>query len=100
MLVLLVHIHVKPESVDAFRAATIENARHSLQEPGVTQFELLQAADDPNTFVLIEAYRSIAAHAAHRETRHYQVWRDTVAGMMAEPRNGVRYESIYPPVAN
>jgi quinol monooxygenase YgiN len=100
MIVVLVHIHVKPEAIDAFRAATIENARHSLQEPGIAQFAFLQTADDPNKFLLIEAYRTAEAQAAHRETKHYQVWRDTVVGMMAETRSGVRYESVFPPAEN
>lgn len=100
MIVILVHVRVKPESVDAFRIATIENARNSLQEPGITQFEFLQAADDPNKFLLIEAYLTTEAHAAHRETKHYQIWRDAVAPMMAEPRSGVRYESIFPPAGS
>lgn len=96
MIVVLVHIHVKPESVEAFRTATIENARNSVQEPGIAQFAFLETADNPNHFVLLEAYRSPEAQAAHKETKHYQVWRDTVAGMMAEARAGVRYEAVFP----
>jgi quinol monooxygenase YgiN len=96
MIVAVIHIHVKPEAIDAFRAATIENARNSLQEPGIAQFAFLEAPDDPSKFVLIEAYRTAEAQPAHRETKHYQVWRDTVTDMMAEPRAGIRYESVFP----
>jgi quinol monooxygenase YgiN len=96
MIIVQVHIHVKPEAIDNFRAATVENARNSLQEPGIAQFALVQMADDRTKFVLVEAYRSTEAQAAHKETKHYQVWRDTVADMMAEPRVGVRYESVFP----
>ncbi|HEX4809457.1 MAG TPA: antibiotic biosynthesis monooxygenase [Bryobacteraceae bacterium] len=96
MIIFQVHIHVKPEAVDDFRAATIENARNSVQESGIAQFAFLQDPNDPTKFLLIEAYRTTEAQAAHRETKHYQIWRDAVAGMMAEPRAGIRYESIFP----
>jgi (4S)-4-hydroxy-5-phosphonooxypentane-2,3-dione isomerase len=96
MLIALVSIHVKPEAVDAFKAATIENARNSVLEPGIARFDFSQHIDDPARFVLIEVFRDEAATAAHRETRHYQVWRDTVADMMASPRSVVRVNSIFP----
>ena len=83
MLILIVHIHVKPECVGAFREATVENASHSVQEPGIARFEFLQQSDDPTLFVLVEVYRDDAASAAHKETAHYAKWRDTVAPMMA-----------------
>lgn len=96
MLIVHVHIHVKPECVDAFMTATRANASASLLEPGVLRFDLLQRADDPARFVLVEIYRDDAAAAAHKETAHYPVWRDTVAAMMAEPRYGVKFNKLYP----
>ena len=96
MLVVHVHVHVKPESVAAFIEATRRNSEASLQEPGVARFDVVQQADDPNRFVLIEAYRDSAATAAHKETDHYKVWRDAVEPMMAEPRRSVKYTSICP----
>jgi (4S)-4-hydroxy-5-phosphonooxypentane-2,3-dione isomerase len=95
MFTILVYVHVKPESVDAFRAATLENARHSILEPGIAQFDLLEQADNPARFVLIETYRNPEAPAAHKATAHYQAWRDLVTDMMAEPRTGVRYEGVF-----
>ena len=86
-----VHIHVKAEFVDAFKEASRENARHSVLEPGMAGFEFFQQADDPTLFVFIESFRAADAPAAHKETAHYQAWRDTVAEMMAEPRRGVTY---------
>ncbi len=100
MLVVHVHVHVKPEYVEAFKAATVENARHSVQETGVAGFDVVQHQDDLAKFVLVEAYRTPGAPAAHKETKHYQVWRDTVAPMMAEPRASVRYASLFPADAN
>jgi (4S)-4-hydroxy-5-phosphonooxypentane-2,3-dione isomerase len=97
MHVVLVHIHVKPEFLDAFRAATIENAQHSLQEPGIARFDFIQSADDPARFTLIEVYRTPTDADAHKTTAHYLKWRDMVAEMMAEPRQGVKYRSLYPP---
>jgi len=94
MLIVHVHVRVKPEFIGAFRAATIENARHSIQEPGIARFDFLQQADDPSRFLLIEIYRSDDAPARHRETAHYIAWRDTVADMMAEPRNRVVYVAV------
>jgi autoinducer 2-degrading protein len=94
MMIVHVHVHVKPDSVDAFRIATIENARNSRQEPGIERFDVLQQADDPARFLLIEIYREPEAQLRHRETAHYAVWREAVAPMMAEPRNGVKYVAV------
>jgi len=96
MLVVHVQIHVKPESVEAFKQATIANARESLKEPGIAGFDFVQQQDDPTRFVLVEAYRVAEAPAAHKETRHYQIWRDTVAPMMAEPRTSVKFGNVFP----
>lgn len=96
MLIVHVHVHVKPECVEAFKAATLTNARLSRLELGVLQFDVIQQADDPTKFVLIEIYRDAAASAAHKESAHYPVWRDAVAPMMAEPRTSVKYNSVFP----
>lgn len=96
MLVVHVHVQVKPESVAAFRAATIENASHSIRETGIARFDIVQQADDPTRFVLIEAYRDPEAPARHKETTHYQTWRDEVESMMARPRSAIRYENVFP----
>jgi quinol monooxygenase YgiN len=96
MLVVHVHVHVKPESVADFRRATLENARASLTEPGVARFDVLQVQSDPTRFVLIEAYKTSEAPLAHKETAHYRIWRDAVADMMAEPRQSEKYESLFP----
>jgi quinol monooxygenase YgiN len=96
MLIVHVHAHVKPEFIDAFKEATITNARHSVQEPGVARFDVIQQADDPARFVLVEVYRTGDAPAQHKETAHYQVWRDAVTPMMAEPRTSVKYSNLFP----
>ena len=96
MLVAIVYCHVKPEHIDAFKAASMENARNSIQEEGCAQFDVIQQQDDPTRFVLYEAYYSEEAPVKHRETAHYLTWRDTVADMMAEPRTAVRYNSQFP----
>ena len=94
MLTVHVHVHVKPDCIEAFQAATRVNARLSRLEPGVLAFDVFQQADAPAKFILIEVYRDAAAAAAHKETPHYPVWRDTVAGMMAEPRYSVKYNRV------
>ena len=96
MLVIHVHVHVKPEFVEAFRQATIENARQSVQEPGVARFDIIEQADDPARFVLVEVYRTAEAPARHKETPHYQAWRDTVADMLVTPRTSVKYANVFP----
>jgi quinol monooxygenase YgiN len=96
MLIVHVHVHVKPEFVDDFRKATIENARRSLEELGVARFDVAQSSDDPTRFVLVEVYRTPEDPARHKETAHYQTWRDTVADMMAEPRTSAKYANIFP----
>ncbi len=96
MLVVHVHIHVKAEVLGDFIDATRENARYSLDEPGVVRFDLAQSRDDPQRFVLVEVYRDEDAPGHHKETDHYKKWRDTVADMMAEPRWSEKYTALYP----
>ncbi len=96
MVIVHVHVHVKPDQIDAFRAASLENARNSVQEPGVARFDVIQQQEDPTRFVLVEVYRTADDPAKHKETAHYKTWRDTVAEMMAEPRQGVKYTNAFP----
>ena len=96
MLVVHVHVRVKAEMIEAFKQATLANAQQSIKEPGIATFDVMQQQDDPSRFVLVEAYRTNEAPAAHKETRHYQVWRDAVAEMMAEPRSSVKFNSLFP----
>ena len=96
MLVVHVHVCVKPESVESFKRASLENAQASVQEPGIARFDVVQQEDDPTRFVLVEVYRTSDAPARHKETAHYARWRDTVAGMMAEPRSRAKYRSCFP----
>ena len=96
MLIVHVHVHVTPDAVDAFAAASRENARHSVQEPGVVRFDVVQQEDDPTRFVLLEIYRTPEDPARHKETAHYAAWRDAVEPMMAEPRRSVKYEALFP----
>lgn len=99
MFIVQVQVRVKPECVEAFRQATIENARHSMQEPGIARFDVMQQRDDSTRFVLVEVYRDENAPGAHKETAHYKNWRDTVADMMAEPRSSLRFSDVYPEAA-
>lgn len=96
MLIAHVFVHVKLDQVEAFVAATRLNAQNSVQEPGVARFDVIQQQDDPTRFVLVEVYRTPEATVAHKETAHYQAWRDTVAEMMAEPRTSIKYTPIFP----
>ncbi|RKH04215.1 putative quinol monooxygenase [Corallococcus carmarthensis] len=96
LLVIHVHVHVLPQHVDAFLQATLANARESVKEPGIARFDVCQDNEDPTRFVLVEAYRSPDAPAAHKETAHYLTWRDTVTSMMAEPRAARRYTNRFP----
>lgn len=96
MLVVHVHVHVKPGDVEAFKAATLANARQSVCEPGIARFDVTQQTDDPTRFVFVEVYRTAAAPAAHKETAHYLKWRDAVAPMMAEPRTSVKFTTVFP----
>ena len=96
MFIVLVYVHVNPESVGAFKDASLENARNSVQEPGIARFDVIQQQDDPTHFVLVEVYRTPDDPARHKETAHYQKWRDTVADMMAEPRSSIKYANVFP----
>jgi quinol monooxygenase YgiN len=96
MFVLLVYLHVKPEHLEDFRQATLENSRGSRQEPGVARFDVIQETEDPTRFVLVEAYRSRDGHAQHRETAHYQAWAAKVTDWLAEPRTRTTYSGVDP----
>lgn len=96
LLVVHVHVHVLPEQVDAFIAATVENAQNSIQEPGVARFDVAQDESDPTRFVLVEVYRDDEAPLAHKKTAHYLRWRDAVETMMAEPRSSRKFRGIFP----
>lgn len=96
MYIVHVFVHVKPESIEAFKAASLDNARNSVQESGVRRFDVIQELDDPSRFVLVEVYTDVAANAAHKTTAHYARWRDTVERMMAEPRQAVKYSNVFP----
>ena len=96
MLVVHVHVHVKPECVEDFKRVTLANARESIKEPGIARFDVVQQEDDATRFVLVEVYRDAQAPVAHKETKHYQTWRDSVAPMMAEPRSSVKLTNLFP----
>ncbi len=96
MFIVHVFVHVKSDQVEAFKSATIENASNSIKEPGVARFDIIQQMDDSTRFVLVEAYRTPDDPGRHKETAHYQKWRDTVADMMAEPRTSIKYTNIFP----
>ncbi|NBQ68982.1 MAG: antibiotic biosynthesis monooxygenase [Nitrosomonadaceae bacterium] len=100
MYVTIVYVSVKPEKVDAFKAACrLNHHENSIREPGNVRFDILQSADDPAKFVFYEAYKTQRDAAAHKETAHYLAWRDTVADWMAEPRKGIVYDGLYPAVS-
>jgi quinol monooxygenase YgiN len=96
MLIVQVNVKVKADSIEAFREATVANARNSVQEPGIARFDVLQRADDPTRFVLVEVYRTAEDPALHKQTEHYRLWRDTVEPMMAEPRSSLKYANVFP----
>jgi autoinducer 2-degrading protein len=96
LLIVHVHVRVKPGTEAAFCEATRANASESVQEPGVVRFDVIQQQDDPARFVLVEIYRDEAAAAAHKLTPHYLTWRDAVAGMMEEPRRSARFSNVFP----
>lgn len=96
MFIVHVFVHVKSDRVEAFKAATIENARNSVQEPGIARFDIIKHQDDPTRFVLVEVYRTPDDQARHKETEHYKKWREAVADMMAEPRSSIKYGNVFP----
>jgi quinol monooxygenase YgiN len=96
MLVVHVFVQVKDDQIEAFKAATVDNARNSIQEAGIARFDVIQQSDDPTKFVLVEVYRHADAPTLHKETAHYLRWRDTVAPMMAAPRQSIKYTNVFP----
>ncbi|HEV2499719.1 MAG TPA: antibiotic biosynthesis monooxygenase [Terriglobia bacterium] len=96
MIVVHVYCRVKPELIDAFKEATVENARNSVKERGIARFDVMQQADDPTRFVLIEAYRTEEARALHRETAHFHAWKQHAEPMLAEARTRAIYSNVFP----
>ncbi len=96
MWIVHVHVHVKKEHVEEFRAATIENARNSVQEPGIARFDVIQQKDDPTQFVLVEVYRNQDATVKHKETAHYAAWAERVTPWLDGPRSRVTYDNVFP----
>jgi quinol monooxygenase YgiN len=96
MLIVMVEVRVKPESVEAFKRATLTNAQKSLEEPGMARFDVLEQSDDPTRFVLVEVYRHADAPARHKQTAHYAAWRDAVETMMAAPRHSTKFANVFP----
>ncbi len=96
MMIIQVSVHVRLECVEAFKAATLKNAQASVTEAGIARFDVVQSEEDPTRFLLIEVYRTAAAPAGHKETTHYQAWRDAVATMMAEPRSSTKFQNVFP----
>ena len=99
MHAVIVYVHVKEESIEAFITATLENARNSIKESGVVKFDFYQQSDDPTRFTLIEVYRSEDAPVKHRETQHYSRWNLDVSEMLVESRTKVIYNILYPPIS-
>jgi (4S)-4-hydroxy-5-phosphonooxypentane-2,3-dione isomerase len=99
MHVTIVHLRVKAQHLEAFKAAARANHEASVREPGNRRFDVLQAADDPTHFVLYEAYDSAQAAAAHRETEHYLRWRETVSDWFAAPREAAQFTALLPSFA-
>ncbi len=96
MYIVLVSIHVKPDKVAEFEAATVANAKETVKEPLVARFDLVRQLDDPTHYTLLEVYRSKEGHAQHRETAHYRRWVDAAEPLMAEPRTRTISENVYP----
>lgn len=96
MLVVHVYCRVKPERVEAFKKVTVENARNSVKERGIARFDVMQQADDPTRFVLVEAYRTDEARALHRETAHFRAWKEHAEPMLAEARTRASYSNVFP----
>jgi autoinducer 2-degrading protein len=96
MFIVHVFVHVKPDRIEDFKKATLENARNSVLEPGIARFDVVQHLEDPTRFILVEVYRTPEDPARHKETAHYQTWRDTVEDMMAEPRTSIKLTNLFP----
>jgi quinol monooxygenase YgiN len=96
MLIVHVHVRVKPDCIEAFKEATVENAGRSVNEPGIARFDVIQQNDDPTRFILVEVYRSVEATAAHKATAHYAAWRERAEPLIAEPRTSVKFSNLFP----
>lgn len=97
MYVVSVTVFVQPDRARDFIDATLENGRHTRREAGNVRFDILQCVDPTTRFLLYEVYRTPDDFKAHQQTQHYLKWRETVADWMAQPRQGVKHNSLFPP---
>ena len=96
MYIVHVHIHVNSDLIEAFKQITLENARNSIREPGIARFDVIQQADDPSRFVLVEVYHTAEDPAKHKQTEHYNRWREQAEPMMVEPRTRTVFTNAFP----
>ncbi len=81
------YVRVAAGSEHEFAEACRVNSLASLQEPGCLRFDVLQQADDPTRFVLVEAYGSEDDLAFHKTTDHYKAWAEVTNRVQVEPRS-------------
>lgn len=96
MVVTTVMVQVKPEFIESFIFECTKNHKNSINEPGNKRFDILQSKEDPTKFLLYEAYESLEHVAVHKQTEHYESWKNAVAPWMAEQRKGIQYKAICP----
>ena len=95
MFIYLVHIHVKPEFIEEFKAETLRNAQNTVKEPNNRRFDVLQQSEDPTKFTLYEVYTDESALEEHRQTAHYARWKSAVEPWMAGPRTATKYSELF-----
>lgn len=95
MYVVCVTILVKPEFLTQFIGATLDNATNTRMEPGNIRFDVSRGEEDPARLFLYEVYQTKEDFVKHQQSEHYLRWKQAVADWQREPRQGVRYQSIF-----
>ncbi len=100
MIIVSVYVSVKQQMTEEFIRATKENAKNSINEPGIIRFDFIRQADSPSDFLLLEVYKNEDAISRHKQTAHYNKWKNTVEDMMSVPRKSIKYTNIFPDEVN
>lgn len=97
MYCLMVTMQIKPDRVEQFREAILDDAIGSVNdEPGCVRFDVHQDSEDENRFYLYEVYKDAEAFEAHKQAPHFKRFFEATDGIHSVPPEIKRCVNVYP----
>lgn len=84
MILIVAKNSIRPEHADSFPSLIDEFTVATRAEPGNICFDWYRSVEDPNTYVLVEAFRDGAAGEAHVTSAHFQAAMARLSELLAE----------------